>query len=301
MEKHPTVPPSVADRLTAEELRCFLERSNWRALWVVACNLSLIAMAFALPGLWLNPLTVLVAVLLLGGRQLGLAVLYHDCAHRAFFSSGRMNDGVGTWLFGGLLNASLVRYRHYHLQHHRHAGTEQDPDLVLANAYPATRDSMRRKLIRDCTGQTGFKDVRQQFRKLQPRRNAPFFLSHAVLLGSLAMAGIAWTYLLWWVAYVFVYQIVVRIRFMSEHGVAIDRLSADPRDNTCTTLVAWWERLLIGPNFVNYHLEHHLHAGIPCYRLPAFHRLLRTRGYFGPQRCLSHGYSDVLRRATQPA
>ncbi|MCY4564824.1 MAG: fatty acid desaturase, partial [Gammaproteobacteria bacterium] len=167
--------------------------------------------------------------------------------------------------------------------------------------YPATRASMRRKLIRDCTGQTGLKDVKQQFSKLGWRRNAPFLASHGTLLAVLALAGIPWAYLLWWVAYLIVYQVVVRIRFISEHGVAANRLSKDPRDNTCTTLISWWERLLIGPNFVNYHLEHHLHAGVPCYRLRAFHRRLQTRGYFASARSVSHGYAEVLRRAVQPA
>ena len=296
-----TVPATIADRITPEEMQRFLARSDARAAWTTGFNLLVVACAFALPALWLNPVTLLAALLLLGGRQLGLAVLYHECGHRSFFASRKLNDGLGRWLFGGLLNTSLTRYRIYHLAHHRHAGTVQDPDLAMARAYPATRASLRRKLIRDCTGQTGFKDLKQQFRKLGWRRNAPFLVSHSVLLGSLALAGILWAYLLWWAAYLIVYQVVVRIRFMSEHGVAADRLSNDPRDNTCSTLISWWERLLIGPNFVNYHLEHHLHAGVPCYRLRAFHRLLTTRGYFASARSVSHGYAEVLRKAVQTA
>lgn len=295
------VPSSIEDRVTPEEMRRFLARSNVRAAWMTGFNLLVVACAFALPALWLNPVTLVAAVLLIGGRQLGLAVLYHECAHRSFFESRKLNDGFGRWLFGGLLNTSLTRYRNYHLAHHRHAGTANDPDLSMASAYPATRASMRRKLIRDCTGQTGFKDVKQQFGKLGWRRNAPLLASHGAMLATLTGAGVPWAYLLWWVAYLFVYQVVVRIRFMSEHGVAADRLSSDPRDNTCTTLIAWWERLLIGPNFVNYHLEHHLHAGVPCYRLRAFHRLLTTRGYFASARSVSRGYAEVLRRAVQPA
>ena len=301
MDSANAVPASIHDRITLNEMQRFLTRSNRRAAWVTAFNLTVVAGAFALPALWLNPLTLLVSILLLGGRQLGLAVLYHECAHRSFFDGKRLNDGFGRWLFGGLLNTSLTRYRIYHLAHHRHAGTAEDPDLSMAEAYPATRASMRRKLIRDCTGRTGWKDVKQQFSKLGWRRNAPFLATHATLLALLALAGIPWAYLLWWVAYLFVYQAVVRIRFMSEHGVAADRLSADPRANTCTTLISWWERLLIGPNFVNYHLEHHLHAGVPCYRLRAFHRLLKTRGFFAAADCFSYGYREVLRKATQAA
>ena len=295
------VPAGVRDYLTPGELQGFLVRSDGHAAWTTGFNLLVVAGAFALPALWLNPFTLFAAVLLLGGRQLGLAVLHHECAHRSFFRGSRLNDGFGRWLFGGLLNTSLSRYRTYHLAHHRHAGTPKDPDLAMAAAYPATRASLRRKLIRDGTGQTGFKDVKQQFGKLGWRRNAPFLGSHAMLLALLALAGIPWAYLLWWAAYLFVYPVVVRIRFISEHGIAADRLSPDPRDNTCTTRISWWERLMIGPNFVNYHLEHHLHAGVPCYRLRALHRRLRTRGYFASAASVSQGYAEVLRRAIQPA
>ena len=283
--------------LTQEEMAPFLERSDLRAVWVLGCNLVLLAFAFALAVLWPNPLSILIAVLVIAGRQLGFAVIYHDCAHAVMFRTRAVNDFVGEWIAGGLMNNSLARYRAYHLGHHRFAGTEEDPDLPLANAYPATRASLKRKIVRDATGQTGWKDVKGQLRKLRPKRNAPFLVAHAALLTLLALAGVAWVYVLWWVAYLFVYQIITRLRFMGEHGVAIDRLSPDPRENTATTLVSWWERLFVAPNFVNFHLEHHLAAGVPCYHLPEFHRALKAKGFFGEVPCFSYGYSDVLRKA----
>ena len=133
-----------------------------------------------------------------------------------------------------------------------------------------------------------------------PRRNAPFLISHSILFGVLWLAGIPWAYPLWWVAYLFAHQFITRLRFMGEHGVAVDRLSPDPRENTCTTEVSWWERLFIAPNYVNYHLEHHLSAAVPCYRLPGLHRLLKDRGFFDQHRCLSRGYREVLSRAVAP-
>ena len=47
---------------------------------------------------------------------------------------------------------------------------------------------------------------------------------------------------------------------------------ADDLRNTRTTLARWWERLLIAPNRVNYHLEHHLLMTVPHYNLPRMHR-----------------------------
>ena len=293
--------PQLSDYVSAEELKGYLERSDARAFWMTGFNLAIIAAAFALPVLWFNPLTLGLSVLLLGGRQLGLAVLYHDCAHSVLFKTKSFNELFGHWMFGGLMNTSLASYRDYHLGHHRFTGTTDDPDLEMANAYPATKASMRRKIVRDATGQTGFKSMKAQLSRFGLKRNAPFLVSHAVMLGLLSLSGIAWTYLLWWVAYLFVYQVITRIRFMSEHAVAIDRLNVDPRDNTCTTVVTWWERLFVGPNFVNYHLEHHLRAAIPCYNLRRFHELLKARDYYGDKACFSYGYTNVLRKATQPA
>jgi fatty acid desaturase len=136
--------------------------------------------------------------------------------------------------------------------------------------------------------------------RFTPKRNATFVISHTVLFGVLWLVGAPWAYVLWWVAYVFVHQLVTRLRFIGEHGVALDRLGSDPRDNTCTTLVSLWERLLVAPNYVNYHLEHHLSAAVPCYRLAPLHELLVEKGFYNQRQCLSNGYRDVLSRAIKP-
>ena len=44
-----------------------------------------------------------------------------------------------------------------------------------------------------------------------------------------------------------------------EAGGAASRLQRPP----------WWQRLLFAPNGVNYHMEHHFMASVPCYRLAA--------------------------------
>ena len=288
----------LSDFLPADDLQAFTARSDLRAGWMVFVNVGIIVGAFALPILWTNPLTILLAVLLLGGRQLGLAVVYHDCGHGVMFRTRWLNDFFGHWVAGGLLNTSMYAYRSYHLKHHRFAGTPEDPDMALANTYPTTKTSLKRKFWRDLSGQTGFKTVCAQLKKVRPIRNAPFLSSHVVLLGALWLSGAVWAYALWWVAHIFVYFAILRLRFISEHGVAIDRLSPDARENTSTTVLAWWERLFIGPNYVNFHLEHHLSAAVRCYHLPKLHQTLSQLGFFSQHDCLSNGYTDVLRKAS---
>ncbi|HVM97662.1 MAG TPA: fatty acid desaturase, partial [Candidatus Acidoferrales bacterium] len=89
-------------------------------------------------------------------------------------------------------------------------------------------------------------------------------------------------------------HLVTRLRSIAEHAMIND--PADPLQNTRTTLARWWERLLIAPNFVNYHLEHHLVMTVPHYSLPRMHRLLKERGVL-ENACVSTGYLGIFQNA----
>ena len=83
---------------------------------------------------------------------------------------------------------------------------------------------------------------------------------------------------------------------MRSSAGAPDLYDADPRNNTRTTIPRWWERLVFAPNYVNYHLEHHFMASVPCYRLKEMHALLKRRGFYDDTR-IFQGYGEVLRHA----
>ena len=53
-------------------------------------------------------------------------------------------------------------YRRYHLQHHTRTQQDDDPDLILSKPFPITRKSLRRKLWRDLSGQTGYQQRKAQ-------------------------------------------------------------------------------------------------------------------------------------------
>ena len=55
-----------------------------------------------------------------------------------------------------------------------------------------------------------------------------------------------------------------------------DLYDPDPRMNTRTVDAPWWQKLLFAPNGVNYHMEHHFMASVPCYRLAALREHLRA-------------------------
>lgn len=308
---------TLREVLSAEERRALLRIDPWASAWMVASNWVLVFAAMALVAWAPNPFTIVVALFVIGARQLGLAIVMHEAAHRTLFRNRRLNDWVGNWLAAYPVWAEVAPYRAYHLVHHTRTGTDQDPDLGLAAPFPITRDSFRRKVWRDLSGQTGLKQARAVFlrdvgwardrtqRALgmnagdQPdvgwHKLAPVALTNALLLGVLALAGHPALYLLWVVAWLTTYRLVTRIRSIAEHGMVPDRL--DPLRNTRTTRAGWLERLLVAPNRVNYHLEHHLLMTVPHHNLPALHRLLRARGAID-EGCLAPGYLAVLRLAT---
>ena len=154
----------TSDYLTKDDIARFTARSDLLAWCLVLGNWAMIAGIFALVAAYTNPLTVLLAMVLLGGRQLGLSVLMHDAGHRTLFATPWLNDVVGQWLCAAPVFNDLPSYARGHLEHHRKAGTREDPDLPNYAAYPISRDSFRRKMVRDLSGQTGIKLMGAIFR-----------------------------------------------------------------------------------------------------------------------------------------
>ena len=298
----------ITDVTTREEIGLFTERSNWKAIGYVAFNWACIAAIFCGVAIWTNPLTILAGIALLGGRQLGFAALMHDCGHRALFANDRANDIIGQWLCAYLILSDLPRYASGHLKHHAFAGTSKDPDLPNYQAYPITKQSFRRKIIRDLTGQTGWKVLRATWQRGQTDlKKAPWngntLVGHAIMNGALFAVLFAFgeglLYLMWPVAFLTAYMLIARLRQVAEHGAVPDHYDVDPRRNTRTTLVRWWEQPFVAPFHLNYHLEHHIQANVPCYNLPAFHRFLESKGVF-EQTEFPHGYRELFAK-TVPA
>lgn len=310
-ENYPATPRWRA-ALSREEIADLLMVRDVRAWFSILLNWGIIGAAFAIVAAWPNPLTILLALFLIGGRQLGMAILMHDAAHRVLLKNRFWNDWVGNWLCAYTVWNDLHPYRTYHLKHHAKTWTEEDPDLELATPFPITRGSLRRKIWRDLSGQTGWKRflailnrdlgtskgrVRRDFGAgLQALKGV--IITNGALLGLLAVFGYAELYLLWVAAWFTTYSLVMRIRSIAEHAMVPD--PKNEMQNTRTTLTRWWERLFIAPNRVNFHLEHHLLMTVPHYNLPRLHGWLKARDVLA-EACVSKGYLSVLQLAASKA
>jgi len=266
--------------------------------------------AMALFVLFPNAVTLLLAIMVIGTRQLGLAILMHDASHGLLFPSQKVNDLAANWLCAYPTLVDVLTYRPYHLVHHRHTLQDNDPDLVLSAHFPITRTSFWRKTVRDLTGQTFIRqyggsigpgqvnyddgELVDAKRRLNLARGP--LVTNLVLFAGLTLIGYWWLYPLLWVLPMATWRMwVTRIRNIAEHAVIADR--NDPLKHARTTLANPLERLFIAPYFVNYHLEHHLYMWIPCYNLPKAHNLLKSREIF-PDMEVRYGYWGVLKDAS---
>jgi len=310
------------DSLNPDELKVFSQKSDLKGLWLLLFNWTLIVLAFILPSLWLNPLTIVVSLLLLANRQLGLAILMHECAHYSLFKTRSLNQWLGRIFCGAPVLADLDGYRRYHMQHHKLAGTSIDPDYPNYKSYPVSKSSLIRKTLRDFSGLTAVKtlyalmlmnagllkydmsyqsnsaeralSIGQITQNLLSNLFLPI-LVNAAMWAILYLSGQGWVYLLWWISYFTVYMFILRIRNAAEHASVPNLLDDDPRLHARTTYADWWERLSFAPNFVNFHMEHHLRPSVPCYNLKAFHHYLKNKGVLGDV-SVAKGYMSVVRQ-----
>jgi len=300
----------AGDYFTPEELAPLTARSAWKGVALVAHCWGVILAAAAIGAVW--PITIPLMVMIIGTRQLGLAILMHEAAHGTLHPNQRLNDFLGHWLCAVPVGASLADYRPYHLNHHKFAQQPEDPDLVLSAPFPVTRASLKRKMIRDLTGQTFFKQriapLAQLFlRERRPsdvltvtaKSFAPFALFNLGLLLAAIASGWWWAFFaLWLLPMATWFPLVTRLRNIAEHACTPD--PADPLRHARTTRASWWERAFIAPYWVNYHCEHHMFMWLPCWSLPRAHRMLAQRGVTARME-VQPNYLTVLRAAASKA
>ena len=295
------------DYFTAEEWAPLSLKSSWKGVALVAHAWAVIGLAWAMALIW--PITIPLAVMIIGARQLGLAILMHDGAHGALHPNLKVNDWVGSVLTGGPLEG----YRKYHLGHHKYAQQAEDPDLGLSSPFPITARSLRRKIVRDLTGQTYFKQRwAPLFKRLADRpagtpalpvlwaglyARRAFFISAAVTIAVTAPFGYWWAWFaLWLLPQATWLPMITRLRNIAEHA-CVAKNEPDPLRHARTTHAGWLERALLAPYWVNYHCEHHMFMHVPCYNLPRTRRMLAAKGVT-PRMLEAKGYVEVLRLAS---
>jgi len=276
-----------------DELAELRRTSTARGVRLVVHAWAAIAAAMALFAAWPSPVTFVVAFLVIGGRQMGLAVLMHDAAHWLLFRRQGANTRLGQWLCAYPLGADVAEYRRTHQRHHRWTQQADDPDRHLVASLPMTRARLAGLVLQDVSGWTA---LRALARRRSWRRVRGPLISHAVLGALLALAGHWELYVLLWLLPLLTwYPLAVRLRSLSEHGMT--SADEDVLRNTRSTGAGVVARALLAPYWVSYHVEHHLMTFVPCWKLGAVRQLLLRSGDAARME-LAPNYLDVVRRIT---
>ena len=165
---------------------------------------------------------------------------------------------------------------------------------MLSAPFPITPTSLKRKIFRDLTGQTFYKQRVNQFanalgfkirkgtntaNRMQAAREAavPYLITNAIIFTTLTLLGHWWAFFVLWLLPMATWNMMItRLRNIAEHAVVPDH--NDPMRHARTTHATLLERAFLAPYWVNYHCEHHMFMHLPFYRLSEAHALLEKKG-----------------------
>jgi fatty acid desaturase len=229
---------------------------------------------------WINTWwSYVLAFVLMARGHVCLNILAHEAAHRLLFTNRRMNDGVGRWLLAYPTYQQMLAYRRVHFAHHRDEMGPDEPDASLYAGYPIARDSWHRKLRRDLTGNSAYKNFKGLWYSLRHGRvEARYILAvQVVMLGASIAFMRPLAYVVWILSWSTLWKLSNRLRSIAEHGGMVRS-----RDRRLTTHVIRQTRLArfwMVPYNTGWHLAHHVDMGVPWRNLPRLHDELVRSGW----------------------
>ena len=287
---------SVPDRLPADVIRELSVLQRGKAIQAILVEWLGIAAAIALCEAFWHPILYIFVVIWIGARQHALTVLGHDAAHFRLFPTRVWNDRIGNWAVMWPVFLAADGYRHYHGEHHRFTGTPADGNRIIWRThdrageltaewtFPKTRAGLVMTILRRAALLTGlFWILRGFVAAIILRRSwghLVFRMSYyGIIIGTIAALGAMRGFLLYWIVpYCTAHIAYQYIRLICEHSAVH---SDDPAYAvTRTTLARRWERWIIVPRNIHYHIEHHWYPSVPFYNLPALHDVLMAQPRF---------------------
>jgi fatty acid desaturase len=266
-------------RALRDELRSIPNARN--AVAVVATLLQSfgVVIAAAVINTWWS---YLLAFFLMARGHVCLNILGHEAAHRLLFSNRRINDIVGRFLSASSFTAMLA-YRRAHFAHHRDELGPDEPDMSLYAGYPISKASWHRKLRRDLTGESAYKNFKVLFVAARHRKTEALLilgLQAAMLTASIVFMR-PFAYLVWVLSWSTLWKFSNRLRAIAEHG-GMER-SRDRRRTTHVIRQSWLARYWMVPYHTGWHLAHHADMAVSWTKLPRLHDELVASGWITPE------------------
>lgn len=235
-----------------------------------------------------------------------LGVLGHECYHDSFLRSRRANHLVGAWLFHYPLLGRFDRLKDIHLRHHRHFGTEKDPDidhwgwqqgdrnhllqivkLLIAVSFVQSVSGMLRLRLQPQAVSARAVDVPEKLRGGDSRNDLTGVLvTQASIAGLFAFSSSPWRYLFMWVLpIVTIGAVVEHLRVFAEHNSGKLRIFVNP------SVV---EKLIFSRANFRLHALHHQAPSVPWFALGSKYTSVKAR--LGDELIESPSYISELKK-----
>jgi fatty acid desaturase len=262
------------------------------------------------------------AMTVIATRQHALGILMHDAGHFRLLTNRFWNDLISDLFLGLPLGYSTSLYRRQHFEHHKHANSPEDPDLLLASGWkdynwPKKLWSACGVVLRDLTGLNSFANARlgglfspwpfvrkltgvSGYHEMPPspirfsRSEWARFVLFPVVVVTLLYFSHGWMVflMLWVVPALVIFPCFFRIRQIAEHHGVPNEHELNATRTVVPNIV---ERFFISPCNINYHLEHHLFPSVPWYNLPKVHQLLMSQESFKDRALIMSSYLHPVR------
>lgn len=278
--------------VAAEELALLNRRSDWRGLLQSVGYLGVLVLTGGLA--WyavgrIPPPGVLALLFLHGTFYAFLVNGFHELCHQTVFQTRTLNT-VFLYIFSFLGWFNPVFFWASHQEHHKY--TLHPPDdlevvlpvkltlksyLAFAFINPQGLYNRLVSVIRLSMGKVDGEWANLLFPADQPeKRRALFNWARMLLVGHGLIVLISLAAGLWMIPVIITLAPFYGAGFQyllneAQHIGLSDNVS-DYRLNTRTIIVNPFLRFLYWN--MNYHIEHHMFAAVPCYNLPKLHRLI---------------------------
>lgn len=295
--------------IDSKKIKTLYKTKSYKHALDIAFDWLVIIVAIILCLQFLNPLSYILAVIVIGSRMHALAILMHDATHYRFLKNRKMNDLITNIVSMYPIFTSIETYRQNHLRHHMHLNTEHDPDWVAklgkqTFTFPKSKREFLMTILSYFTMYSGISDAIWFLKRFSPQATKngkkkkkepilPRILFYVVLFAAITVFG-WWKYYLafWIVPYLSTFFMFQYIRSVAEHfgDLEYDHLLTATR----SVKVNPFEAFIFAPHNVGYHIEHHLYPGVPYYNLDKLHDLLMSDQAYRSKAHVTHGYVTGL-------
>jgi fatty acid desaturase len=286
----------VVDR---EFMKWAINVSKWKSIFLCfMIYVATVALAYV-GGQWSHWWLAPVSVIIIGGLQNHLLILFHEGAHWLVHPDGKTND-FWTDFFCGVPLLQVVRnYRLFHWTHHRSTGVKGiDPEMEIYEGQDyryvrRSKSQLLKMFLLDLTGINLLKfqaSMNKYLMRMVKEQKHVMFTPRDLFVFVLFWAPVlfvCWKFNLWIELAVFWFLPIVTVTFffLKLHAYGEHTGLDGPTEFERT----WFHNFNPITNFFiypinsGYHVEHHIYSTVPWYHMKKFREKLLENEYYVKQ------------------